>query len=225
MTRGFLDCLTDWAGSTDALYILGDLFEHWVGDDVRDAPDIAPIVSALAAFASRSPLYFMHGNRDFLLGEDFAAAAGGQIIAEGTVIEPGGEPVLLLHGDSLCTDDIEHQRWRRQVRAAAWQREFLAKPLGERLAIAEELRRRSEAGKKTKSAQIMDVNPDAVVTAMHTAGTRTLVHGHTHRPARHAIELDGAGGERIVLGDWGEAGWVLEWRDGEFELRSFRLSG
>jgi UDP-2,3-diacylglucosamine hydrolase len=223
VTRGLLRRLDQWADDVAALYILGDLFEHWVGDDVCREPGTQEIVAALHTFSQQTPLFVMHGNRDFLLGAEFANASGGQLIPEGTVIHLGGEPVLLLHGDDLCSDDTDHQHWRTQVRSADWQHAFLSKSLPERLAIAGELRRRSEAGKKTKSAQIMDVNPDAVRAAMRGAGVRTLIHGHTHRPARHALELDGRSAERIVLGDWDAQGWVLEWRDGEFDLRACEI--
>ena len=211
ITEEFARLLTAQARSADALYILGDLFESWIGDD-DDSPLAAEVATHLRALADAGvPIYFMHGNRDFLLGQDYARRAGMLLLPDPTVVELHGERVLLMHGDTLCTDDIEYQKFRSVVRNRDWQRTFLAKPLIERRAFAAMARGESSRQTATKQPEIMDVNQQAVQAALRTHDIRTLIHGHTHRPATHRIVLDGKVAERVVLGDWYEQGSVLTW--------------
>ena len=207
----FARFLADEARQADALYILGDLFESWIGDD-DNAPLATRVANALRALRDRGvPIYFLHGNRDFLLGTDYAARAGIELLADPAIVELDGERTLLMHGDTLCTDDIEYQKFRNLVRNPAWQAQFLAKPLAERRAFAAQAREESRKQTAMKAAEIMDVNQAAVESTMHEYGVHRLIHGHTHRPAAHRFELDGRAAERIVLGDWYEQSSVLTW--------------
>jgi len=207
----FARFLADEARQADALYILGDLFESWIGDD-DNAPLATRVAHALRALRNRGvPIYFLHGNRDFLLGTDYAARAGIELLADPAIVELDGERTLLMHGDTLCTDDIEYQKFRNLVRNPAWQAQFLAKPLAERRAFAAQAREESRKQTAMKAAEIMDVNQAAVESTMHEYGVHRLIHGHTHRPAAHRFELDGRTAERIVLGDWYEQSSVLTW--------------
>jgi UDP-2,3-diacylglucosamine hydrolase len=206
----FLAFLRDRAAGAEALYVLGDLFEYWIGDDAGRQPEVQPLIAALRALTrSGVPVYFMHGNRDFLLGEDFARDTGCRLLADPTVITLYGERVLLMHGDTLCTDDAEYLRFRAMVRDPRWIQAFLAKPIPERLAMAREYREMSKTATATKKPEIMDVNPAAVEAALRDHGVRHLIHGHTHRPAQHVLTLDGATVRRTVLGDWYDQGSVL----------------
>lgn len=210
-TEACLDFLGGTARGAEHLYILGDLFEAWIGDD-DDAPWLHPIMSAIADLtASGVPCSFMHGNRDFLIGERFAAATGVQLLGEYAVIEIFGRRVLLTHGDLLCTDDTRYMTLRAELRDPAWQRDFLAKPLAERRAIARELRELSQSEISAKPADIMDVNPAAVEEAMRRFGVDDLLHGHTHRPGIHQFHLDGREAVRVVLGDWYSSGGYVSW--------------
>ena len=210
-TRAFLDLLSGPAREASACYILGDLFEVWVGDD-DDAPWLDPIRSALAELtAAGIHCAFIHGNRDFLIGDAFQTATGVELLNEHTVIEIEGQPVLLTHGDLLCTDDTRYLTLRRQLRDRGWQADFLAKPLAERRRIALELRAMSKSEMATKPADIMDVNEATVASVMRDHGVATLIHGHTHRPAFHRWTLDGDTALRIVLADWYDAASWLVW--------------
>ncbi|MFT3789585.1 MAG: UDP-2,3-diacylglucosamine diphosphatase [Rudaea sp.] len=205
----FAALLAGEARRADALYILGDLFEAWIGDD-DDAALPARVAQATRALRDAGvPVYFMHGNRDFLLGADYAARAGITLLADPTVIELGGERTLLMHGDTLCTDDVEYLKFRALVRDPRWQAQFLSKPLAERRAFAAQARGESRRHTSVARPEIMDVNQAAVAAAMRAHGVRKLIHGHTHRPATHRFELDGQTAERIVLGDWYEQDSVL----------------
>ena len=206
----FLRFLADDACGADALYILGDLFESWIGDD-DDATLAARVAAALRTLRDDAgvPIYFMHGNRDFLLGADYARRAGMSLLPDPSIVELAGERTLLMHGDTLCTDDTEYQKFRTLVRNPEWQRQFLAKPLAERRAFAAMARGESSKQTALKQADIMDVNQAAVEAALRAHGVRRLIHGHTHRPATHRFDLDGEAAERIVLGDWYEQGSVL----------------
>jgi len=211
IVRQFLEFLRTEAARAEALYILGDLFDYWIGDEAVDEPGMRPVIAALAALTAVGvPVHVMHGNRDFLLGAGFARATGCRLLAEPAVIELNGEPTLLLHGDTLCTDDTDYQKFRAQVREPNWVREFLAKTLAERLTIVQQLRELSQAAMSAKPMEIMDVNPQAVEDAMREAGVQRLIHGHTHRPGTHEFTLDDKPARRIVLGDWYEQGSVLE---------------
>jgi len=197
------------ARSTQALYILGDLFESWIGDD--DDSDLARDVARKLRAVSDSgvPIFFMHGNRDFLLGEAYAARSGMTLLADPTVIELAGERTLLMHGDTLCTDDVGYQKFRTLVRDPQWQRDFLAKPLAARRAFAEHARGESRAQTAMKASDIMDVNQDAVESAMRHHQVQRLIHGHTHRPATHRFRLDGRDAVRIVLPAWDDRSEAL----------------
>ncbi|HEX7341459.1 MAG TPA: UDP-2,3-diacylglucosamine diphosphatase [Rhodanobacteraceae bacterium] len=201
---------SDTVRAATALYILGDLVEAWIGDD-DDAELPARIATATRAVAdSGVPVHFMHGNRDFLLGQDFAARAGLHLIeADAVVHDIEGQPTLLMHGDTLCTDDAIYQKVRVEVRSPAWKAQVLATPLAARRALA--IRSRAESREHTGNTAetIMDVNQGAVETAMREAGVKRLIHGHTHRPAIHDFTLDHHAAQRIVLGDWYEQGSAL----------------
>lgn len=206
ITRLFLEFLETEAAQADALYILGDLFEAWIGDDASDEVGDA-IADGLAHLHERGvACFYMHGNRDFLLGDAYARRARMTLLPDPSVIEIEGERVLLMHGDTLCTDDVPYQTFRTQTRDSKWQRAFLARPVSERQQFAEQAR--AESKRHTRAPEheaIMDVNPDAVAHALETHGVSSIVHGHTHRPALHT---DGTR-RRIVLGDWYEQGSVL----------------
>jgi len=207
----------------DALYILGDLVEAWIGDD-DDAALPARIARATRAVReSGVPVYFMPGNRDFLLGQDYADHAGLTLLEDGVVHELHGRPTLLMHGDTLCTDDVAYQAVRRQVRTPEWKANILALPLEARRAFAAKARADSRAHTGSTMESIMDVNADAVAQAMRGAGVTRLIHGHTHRPAIHEFPLDGRDAQRIVLGDWYEQGSVLRVASDGIELRGLAL--
>jgi len=207
----FIDLLEGKARGADALYILGDFFESWIGDDDLEAPFNAVIAGLLGDLARRGvPVNLMHGNRDFLVGERFCAATGTKLLADPSVHEIGGVRTLLMHGDTLCTDDLDYQNWRRIARSETWQREFLAKPLAERRRAIIDMREKSKEVVQAKPADIMDVNDAAVASAMRAHAVTRLVHGHTHRPGRHALTIDGRPAERWVLPDWYGRGGYLE---------------
>ena len=209
ITQAFFEFLRGPAAGADALYILGDFFEVWIGDD-DDAPLAAEVARQLKAYSDQgTALYLMHGNRDFLLGDDFARRCGATLLPDPTLAELGGEKVLLMHGDSLCTRDEEYMAFRQQARNPQWQQALLAKPLEERRQIAAQIRAVSKSMNSRKAEDIMDVTPEEVVDIMRAHDVRTLIHGHTHRPARHSLEIDGKPAERIVLGDWGDQGWCV----------------
>ncbi len=207
----FIGFLEGKARSARALYILGDFFEYWIGDDDLEAPFNAVMAGLLRGLTRHGvAVYLMHGNRDFLLGEDFCRATGAQLLPDPSVIEIEGESTLLAHGDTLCTDDHDYQAWRRVARSQEWQREFLAKPRVERRRMILGLREKSRAVVQAKPADIMDVNDGAVVEALRAHGVRRLVHGHTHRAGRHEHAVDGRRCERWVLPDWYGRGGYLE---------------
>lgn len=207
----------------DALYIIGDLVEAWIGDD-DDAELPARIARATAAVhAAGVPVYFMVGNRDFLLGEAFAVRAGLRLLDDGTVHDLYGQPTLIMHGDVLCTDDIAYQAVRRQARDPQRQAQILAMPLDARRAFAAKARQDSRLHTGSTTETIMDVNAGAVAAAMREAGVTRLIHGHTHRPAVHAFELDAEPAQRIVLGDWYEQGSVLRVNSHGVELSGVAL--
>ena len=207
--------------AAEAVYILGDLFEVWVGDD-DDRPATRHFIDILRRMtATGTPVYVMHGNRDFLLGEKFFADTGCRPLPDPCVVELYGKRILLMHGDSLCTDDVEHQKTRQLLRSAAWQSEFLAKPLADRISLAQQYRHMSREQTRNKPDAIMDVNADAVREIMQEYGVDELIHGHTHRPAIHDISIDGKPARRIVLGDWNSCGSVLRVEDGKCLLEDY----
>ena len=218
-TRAFLRFLETTASGAAALFILGDLFEAWVGDDARPSDD--PVAPALAVLSARgTPVYLMHGNRDFLIGADFCRAAQATLLTEPTLVAIDGEPVLLEHGDALCTDDTAYQAFRRQVRDQDWQTTFLAQPVDQRIEQARDIRRRSGEAMAGKAARVMDVNADAVDRRLKDWGARHLIHGHTHRPAIHPLTVDKEPATRAVLGDWFEQGSVLRIDNGVSTLET-----
>jgi UDP-2,3-diacylglucosamine hydrolase len=197
------------ASEATALYILGDLFEFWIGDDAL-SPTAQHVAKALGKLgAAGVNCFFMHGNRDFLVGEKYARLAGMELLPEEHVIDLCGTPTLLLHGDSLCTDDVEYQALRRQVRNPDWQAGVLALSIEERLQMASQAREASKQHTRSASMEIMDVNQQAVEEAFDRHGVPRMIHGHTHRPARHSVELRNGPAERIVLSDWYKQGSFL----------------
>jgi UDP-2,3-diacylglucosamine hydrolase len=207
----FIGFLEEKARAAEALYILGDFFEYWIGDDDLAQPFNAVIAGLLRDLSARGVrVSLMHGNRDFLIGERFCAATGAELLPDPTIHEIEGVKTLLMHGDTLCTDDLEYQAWRRKARDPAFQAAFLAKSLPERRSAILQMREKSKEVVQGKSAEIMDVNDGAVREALRRHGVRRLIHGHTHRPGRHAVELDGHECERWVLPDWYGRGGYLE---------------
>lgn len=203
----------------DALYILGDLFETWIGDD-DDSPLLLEVAEMLKRFSAAGPrLYLMQGNRDFLLGKQFCQRVGGKLLRDPSVVNLYNKPTLLLHGDSLCTRDTEYQAFRKTTRTKAWQAELLARPLEERRALARELRNRSREATSNKAEDIMDVTTEEVERAFLDHEVQHMIHGHTHRPARH----EHAAGTRWVLGDWDQKGWYLEVTPDNFTLVDFDI--
>jgi UDP-2,3-diacylglucosamine hydrolase len=216
----FLSFLEAEAKKAEALYILGDLFESWIGDDAPDAAQSAAIAGLRALTLSGVPCFVMHGNRDFLLSTQFCRMSGAHLLPDPVIVTLYGEAVLVMHGDALCTDDRAYQRLRATVRDADWQRQFLDLSIEARRALAGAARAGSQAHTAAMENVITDVNPDSVARALRVAGTATLLHGHTHRPAIHALEVDGKPRTRIVLGDWYHQGSVLRWNQDGPELNS-----
>ena len=209
ITRQFIAFLGGEARKADALYILGDLFEAWLGDDMV-LPEYRDAIAAIKALSdSGVPVYVMHGNRDFLLQDGFAVMSGATLLDDPTVIDLYGVPTLLLHGDTLCTDDVEYQKFRAMVRNPDWQVAMLARSPEERLALAREYREMSQTETGGKDETIMDVNPQAVESLMREQGIYRMIHGHTHRPGIHDFKIGNRPARRIVLGDWYEQGSVL----------------
>lgn len=222
VTQAFYHFLANAAPQADSLYILGDLFELWVGDD-DDSPLVAEAQARLRTLSEGgTALFFMHGNRDFLIGEQFAAAAGASLLPDPATLEVGGEILLLMHGDTLCTGDQEYLAFRQQVRQRSWIEAVLARPLEERRALGRQLREQSQSMNSRKAEDIMDVSEAEVKAVMRRHGAERLIHGHTHRPARHSVDFGDAQGERIVLGDWDQNAWCLRY-DGDWELLSWPI--
>ena len=209
-TKRLLEFLAGPARKAEAVYILGDLFEFWIGDDALSATAQQVAKATEALHASGVPCYFMHGNRDFLLGENYASIAGMNLLPENLVVNLYGTPTLLLHGDTLCTDDAEYQAFRQQSRDPAWQAAILAMSIEERLQMAQSARDASIKHTGTASMDIMDVNAEAVSEAFRKHNVSRMIHGHTHRPAFHVVDLGETTAERIVLADWHQGGSYLE---------------
>ena len=221
-TRRFVEFMAGPARTASDLYILGDLFEAWIGDD-DDDPRLAPIVTALRELTDAGvACALMHGNRDFLLGPRFCAATGARLLGDYERIVLFGQPVLLTHGDLLCTDDTRYMALRSELRSPNWQRDFLARPLEERRQIASDLRQLSATEIAAKDEYIMDVNQAAVERTMRDHDVTLLMHGHTHRPAVHRFELGGRPAARIVLGAWYHDPSIVRWTAAGFELEALR---
>jgi len=211
--------------SAESLYILGDFFESWIGDDENTELQLS-VKESLKAFTDKgAKLFFMHGNRDFLIGELFAKETGAVLLEDPCVIDLAGEPVLLMHGDSLCTGDTSYMKFRATIRNPAFLEPFLKRPIEERKITAQQLRAMSQANNQNKSMEIMDVTPEEVVKEMQLHHINTLIHGHTHRPYIHETDTDGTKNTRIVLGDWDKDVWYLKVDpSGERTLASYPLS-
>jgi UDP-2,3-diacylglucosamine hydrolase len=223
VTALFLEFLATRARQADAVYILGDLFEAWIGDDDETPLNREVIQGIRACVDAGTPVFVMHGNRDFLLGERFAMQSRCTLIADPACIDLYGIPTLLMHGDLLCTDDTEYLAFREMVRASAWQAELLAKPLLVRREMAAEMRRNSREKTAGKPESIMDVNPTAVLAAMTRHAVVQLIHGHTHRPGVHSLHVAGQPARRYVLGDWYAQGSMLECGREGCRLQELRL--
>jgi len=209
ITGAFLRFLDEKTPGTERLYILGDFFEAWIGDDER-TPLQEQVASALKAVCDRgTEIFLMHGNRDFLIGEDYCQRAGATLLDDPTVIDLYGTPTLLMHGDSLCTADEEYQKFRANMRNPQMQKMMLARPLEDRQKMARQLRDMSMAKNQGKAEAIMDVTPEEVVREMEAHGVQRMIHGHTHRPAIHDLTANGQPAKRIVLGDWDQNIWWL----------------
>lgn len=212
--------LSEKAPAADALYVLGDLFEYWIGDD--DRSDFNEHVAGLFKTLSVSgvPIYFIHGNRDFMIRQSFARRSGMTLLPEQKVINLYGFPTLILHGDELCTQDIAYQKFRRKARSWWWPRMVLALPLSTRRKIAEKGRKKSAQNQQSLTMEIMDVTPSAVVSMMRKYDVERMIHGHTHRPAIHDLDINGNQCQRIVLGDWYDQGSTLKVTADSIELIS-----
>jgi len=220
ITTNLLDFIKNRASTARFLYILGDLFEVWLGDD-DPAPDFGEVIASLSQLSETTEIYFVAGNRDFLLGDGFARRAGFKVMREPVNLDLGGKRVVLLHGDVLCTDDHDYQAFRLQVRDPAWQLEFLQKPISERHKIVAGLRVDSIAALLEKTVEIMDVNQVAVESCFDTNDAQILIHGHTHRPGVHRYDQSRT---RYVLGDWNPQPSYLSWSSSSgFELHDSRL--
>lgn len=229
ITRAFVDFIARIPAACREFFILGDLFELWIGDDAV-SPLANEVATSLKSLAGRGVnIYLMHGNRDFLIGDDYAARCGGKLITEPFELEVEGASWLLLHGDALCTDDTGYMEFRRMVRNPAWQREFLSRPLAERQAWADMARERSQAATAGKPAEIMDVNHGAVLELIRASGHHRILHGHTHRPAVHELPDAGPSPEeavkRVVLGDWDRNGWYAAIDGAGCTLQNFPIPG
>lgn len=220
---GFFAFLRTTAGNAEHLYILGDFFDAWIGDD-DDDPLIHKVKEQLKQFTRHCPVSFMHGNRDFLIGEQFAEDTGVCLLPEQAVIDLYGRNALLLHGDTLCTTDAEYMQFRAMVRAPQWQQQVLALPLEQRRLMAADLRAKSQSMNAIKAEDIMDVTPEEVVAVMAEHQVDLLIHGHTHRPGTHKLIVDNRPAERWVLGDWHHRGWYAQaTRDQGLTLVDFPL--
>lgn len=223
VTKSFLEFLATRARNADAVYILGDLFEAWIGDDDASPLNLEVIKGIRACVDAGTPVFVMHGNRDFLIGERFAGQSGCTLLQDPACIDLYGTPTLLMHGDLLCTDDTEYLAFRDRVRNSDWQAELLDKPLAVRREMAAEMRRNSREKTAGKPESIMDVNTAAVRDAMILHGVLQLIHGHTHRPAVHTLDIAGRPARRYVLGDWYDQGSLLECDRDDCQLHALPL--
>ncbi len=218
----FIAFIEQKARAAEALYILGDLFEYWIGDDDLGEPFNAVIAGFFGRLTRAGiPLYLMHGNRDFLIGERFCAQTGARLLDDPALVDIDGIKTLLMHGDTLCTDDADYQAWRRTARSAEFRSDFLSRSLAERRSTITALREKSKAVVQAKPADIMDVNEEAVRSAFRRHGVERMVHGHTHRPGRHELQVDGRRCERWVLPDWYGRGGYLEIAGNRVRLAQF----
>lgn len=219
-TFAFFDFLESAQEKYTALYILGDFFEYWVGDDDNELVNLEIKRQLKTATKNNLKIFFLHGNRDFLIGQKFEKDTGVQILKDETLIQKNDHRILIAHGDTFCTDDIEYQNLKKELRSKAWQEKFLQKPLKERIKYAQGLRAESIEKSSNKPENIMDSNPDAISNAIIAHNADILVHGHTHRPeVSQAVN----GSTKVVLGSWEDEGWVFEYDQTHFELKSFLI--
>ncbi len=219
LTTAFYAFLDEKLADADALYILGDFFDAWIGDD-EDDPYYLEVQQKLATKVAQGlPISFVHGNRDFLIGDNFAKATGVTLLPEQVTLEIAGRKALLMHGDSLCTDDTEYMAFRAQVRSPQWQAQVLSLPLAQRRAMAAQMRSESTSMNSNKAEDILDVNSTDVEALFASADIELLLHGHTHRPARHKLDF----GERVVLGDWNNTGWYVRADKQNLDLVEFNI--
>ena len=224
ITRAFFHLLDRFTDKVDELYILGDFFEIWLGDDAL-TPTAQEVASRLNRFSAHARIFILHGNRDFLIGEHYASQCGAKLIHEPHLIQIQGKNTLLMHGDTLCTEDTQYMDFRKMVRNPDWQNAFLSQSVEERIAFGRQVRAQSQEDTKEKSDEILDVTPAEVIRVVEEHQAHWFIHGHTHRPSRHILEAQNAErtvlGERIVLGDWHEKGWYVYSDDTRLELQSF----
>jgi UDP-2,3-diacylglucosamine hydrolase len=224
ITRAFLHFLQSRAPQAEALYILGDFFEAWIGDDAM-SPFQHSIAQALRKLADGGTrIFLMHGNRDFMIGKAFCREAGCTLLTDPSLVRMNGEPVLLMHGDSLCTQDEAYMRLRRWLRNPVSLLILRNLPLATRHKLARKLRKESRMQTRQKAAEITDVTPEEIPRILRRYGARTLIHGHTHRPASHELDVDGQSARRIVLGDWDCQGWALQVDEQGFRQAPFALA-
>ncbi len=220
----FQQFMANQAKAADELYVLGDLFEAWIGDDALN-PMAERVIDAFSQFSNTgSKLFFIRGNRDFLLGSDFESATGGKILQQPYLTTIAGQQTLLMHGDCLCVDDHEYIAFRAEARSAEWQKQFLSQNVEQRMKIARQIRDTSIAKRKQAVGTMGDVVNNEVISLMQKSNATMLIHGHTHRQNRHTFTIDDKPAERIVLGDWGNTGSVLTVNDHQMELSNFTLS-
>lgn len=222
ITKAFFHYLNTMPKDTEALYILGDLFEVWIGDDDH-SPFNMEVIKHLREAAETTPIHIMRGNRDFLYGEEFTQLSHCQLITDPTIVNFHDQNYLLMHGDSLCTQDQPYMAFREQVRSTEWQQEILSQSLQQRRTLARQIRDASTEVNSKKSMDIMDVTPDEVVKVMAEHQVSRMIHGHTHRPAKHELIVDGKKATRWVLGDWGDYGWQIQIDDKGPQLSQFLL--
>lgn len=222
--EAFFDFLNQKAHNIDALYILGDFFEAWIGDDENTPLQLSVKQKLKAVTDSGTQLFLMHGNRDFLMGSLFCEETGAHLLDDPSVVTLYDRDILLMHGDSLCTNDVEYMKFRKNMRDSEWQTLFLKRSLPERQLVAQQLRTISQAKNKGKSQEIMDVTPSEVESSLRTHKVNTLIHGHTHRPAIHELLVDENPARRIVLGDWDTHVWFIQAEPtGEIELLNYPI--
>jgi len=210
ITQAFLQFVDTIQADAESLYILGDFFESWIGDDENTELQLT-IKEKLRTFTNTgASLFFMHGNRDFLIGDVFAQETGASILPDPSIIQLNGDPVLLMHGDSLCTGDTGYMKFRATIRNPSFLEPFLKRPIEERRVTAQQLRTMSQANNQNKSSEIMDVTPEEVIHEMTKYQVQTLIHGHTHRPKVHEIEVNQQAAKRIVMGDWDKNVWYIK---------------
>jgi len=224
ITQAFVGFLDTTAKKAKRLYILGDLFEAWIGDDLKT--ELSLIIKEKLSLLndSSTAIFAMHGNRDFLIGEKFCEDTGVTLIDDPCKLNLFGKATLLMHGDLLCTKDVDYQKFRNTSRDPQWRKEFLNKPIEEREKIAKELRSASKKATNLKKEEIMDVSPEAVEEIMTSNNVELLIHGHTHRPKVHSLEINETPAKRIVLGDWDKSAWYI-WMDNKScELKEFPIA-